>query len=107
MKIVIGHKIINLEELFNISQLTPTGAAVAEVCVDSQINAELAKQPGKDKELVRDYSKDQDFSQNCSAGEVRAIVAVKLVQLLKLKANATLSLVDGLLKMLNEWQSED
>lgn len=104
MKIVIGHKVINLEELFNVSQLTPAGAAVAEVVVDAQINAELGKQPGKDKDLVRDYNTEQDFSKSCSQGEVRAIVAVKLVQLLKLKGNASTCLVNGLLKFLNEWQ---
>ena len=38
MKIVIGHKNLNLEELFQVSCLP----AHAEVVVDSVINAELA-----------------------------------------------------------------
>lgn len=38
MKVVIGHKSLNLEELFNVSCLP----SIAEVVIDSVTNAELA-----------------------------------------------------------------
>lgn len=41
MKIVIGHKVLNLEELTNVACL---GKDLAEVIVDSQLYAELAAQ---------------------------------------------------------------
>jgi len=39
MKIVIGHKVLNLEELTNVACL---GKDLAEVIVDSQLYADLA-----------------------------------------------------------------
>lgn len=39
MKIVIGHKVLNLEELSNVSYL---GKDLAEVIVDSQLYADLS-----------------------------------------------------------------
>jgi len=41
MKIVIGHKVLNLEELTYVAYL---GKDLAEVIVDSQLYAELAQQ---------------------------------------------------------------
>lgn len=99
MKIVIGHKILNLEELYQISQITDSGP-LAEVVVDSQIRAELSKADPKDKSLVT-FSSEHAFVANCNASEVRAILAVKLLQILKLKSVAQLALVDKLVELLN------
>jgi hypothetical protein len=46
MKIPIGHKVLNLEELYQISCL---GADQAQVVIDSQLYAELSTAAPKDK----------------------------------------------------------
>mgnify|MGYP000844134132 CR=1 FL=1 len=56
MKIVVGQKILNLEELYNISCYKG-----AEVIVDSAIYAEIGKTIGKESPPVTDYPKDLDF----------------------------------------------
>lgn len=44
MKITIGHKVLNLEELFNVAYL---GSEQAEVVIDSQLSAELSTEAPK------------------------------------------------------------
>jgi hypothetical protein len=46
MKIPIGHKVLNLEELYQVSCL---GADQAQVVIDSQLYAELSTAAPKDK----------------------------------------------------------
>lgn len=85
MKIVVGQKILNLEELYNISCYKGTPN---EVVVDSVIYSEVGKTIGKEAPPVTDYPKDLDFlnilTQNVE--NLRAVLAVKLIQLLKLKS---------------------
>lgn len=52
MKIVVGHKVLNLEELFNVSCL---GSTQTEVVVDSQLYADLNKQAPKATIKLTDY----------------------------------------------------
>jgi|TARA_B110000285_G_scaffold226751_1_gene286991 hypothetical protein len=47
MKIPIGHKVLNLEELFLISTYSAQSTSQVEVVPDNQIFAELDKLPGK------------------------------------------------------------
>ena len=51
MKVVVGHKNLSLEELFEASQMKGN-IALAEVEVDSAIYSELSKAPPKDKVLT-------------------------------------------------------
>ena len=74
MKVAVGHKIINLEELYQISKN-------AEVVVDAQIYAELNK-TAIDKGN-HDLGTQEDVA--TSKEHARAAMACKLVQLLKLK----------------------
>ena len=55
MKIVIGQKILNLEELFNISNFADN----TEVVVDSPIFAELNKNSEKEAPLVTSFPSDE------------------------------------------------
>lgn len=82
MKIVVGQKVINLEELFTISQYSKNLASSVEVVVDSQIFADLGKIVGKDAAPITDYPKMDAVSKS----DARAILSVKLVQILKLKS---------------------
>ena len=62
MKVVVGHKNLSLEELFEASQMqgdTP----MAEVVVDSAIYSELSKAAPKDKVLTA-FSTIHKFAQN-------------------------------------------
>jgi len=101
-KVVIGHKVLNLEELYNVSCLG--SAHQVEVVVDSQLYAELSKAPakadaaGKKFEALTEAGQDAKFTPS----QIRAILLVKLVQMLKLKKNATSPSVDFLLRLLNE-----
>ena len=99
MKVVVGHKNLSLEELFEASQMKGN-IALAEVEVDSAIYSELSKAPPKDKVLTS-FSTMHKFAQNFSSSEIRAILVAKLVQLLKLKANCQAQVVDSILDMLN------
>ena len=55
MKIVVGQKVLNLEELFVISQYSKNIASPVEVVVDSQIFADLGKIVAKDAAPVIEY----------------------------------------------------
>ena len=99
-KIVIGHKVLNLEELYNTSCI---GSALGiEVVVDSQLYAELSTQPGKIESAKFAELAEADKSIKFTKHQIRAILLVKLVQLLKLKKNANKSSVDFLLALLND-----
>lgn len=100
--IVVGHKILNLEELFAIAAYDSTqpGQKI-EVAVDSPLYSELNKEKSKEKALVKDF-KSFDEAKNLRKSEARAILAVKLVQLIKLKSVAHKATVDCLVKILNE-----
>ena len=78
-KIVIGHKILNLEELFTISTYDSTQPGLkVEVVVDSQLYSDLSTARSKETSLVRDY-RDFECAQNLNKSEARAILLVKLV----------------------------
>ena len=100
--IVIGHKILNLEELFTIATYDSTqpGQRI-EVAVDSPLYSELNKQEPKEKALVKDFTPFGE-AENLRKAEARAILTVKLAQLIKLKSVAHKATVDCLLKVLNE-----
>ena len=101
MKIAVGHKILNLEELFTIATYSGSDAnkIQVELVVDSQVYAELSKTAPKEAANLDDYPKDIE---TLSKEDARAILAVKVVQLLKLKANCQQATVDLLLKILND-----
>lgn len=104
MKIVIGHKVLNLEELTYVSCL---GKDLAEVIVDSQLYAELATQaPAKTVDAAQFNPIVDDQTTNSvltlTRAQVRATLLVKLVQILKLKKNAQKSTVDFILSVLNQ-----
>ena len=109
MKIVIGHKVVNLEELTYVANL---GVDLAEVVVDSQLYADLAKQaPPKTIESpqftsIKTGDAENDGKQMLTRAQFRAAVLVKLVQLLKLKKNAQKSTIDFFIGLLNNPQSE-
>ena len=105
MKLTIGHKIVNLEELFQISQLNDNEPYV-EVVVDSAVYSELSKAKPKDTKLEK-FTSSHEFANNCSNSEVRAIIAAKIVQLLKLKINCQKAVIDSLLGLLNGKASYD
>jgi len=75
MKVVIGHKVLNLEELYTVGYLHQSETAPVEVVVDSQIYAELSKQPPK--EQPADYPKDAVV--NLKREEARAVLLVKVI----------------------------
>ena len=81
MKIVVGQKILNLEELFNISNFADN----AEVIIDSQIFADLNKNSEKEQPAVQDFPDGATITNNLPQDEIRAMLTVKLIQLLKLK----------------------
>ena len=103
MKIVIGHKVLNLEELTNVACLSKD---LAEVIVDSQLYAELAQQaPPKTVDTQFNPVVDDKASGSVlllTKAQVRAVLLVKLVQILKLKKNAQKSTVDFFLNVLNQ-----
>ena len=79
---------LNLEELFNISQSLGANVEVGpvEVVVDSQIFAEVGKDLGKEFPAITNFPKEEGgIYQNLSNENTRAVLAVKLIQLLKLK----------------------
>jgi hypothetical protein len=99
MKIVIGHKILNLEELYSCAFLP----GHAEIIVDSVTNADFAATiPGgapKDAQSVPELPKD--IAGLIRLEHERAIILVKLLQIVKLKRNATRPNVEFLVKVLN------
>ena len=94
MKIVIGHKVLNLEELYNVSYLDFNKA---EVVVDNQLHAELstAAAAGNPKPFAA------SGLVNLYRPQLRAVLLVKIVQLLKLKKIAQKSSIDFLVDTLN------
>ena len=100
MKIVIGHKVLNLEEITNVANL---GVDLAEVIVDSQLYAELATQaPPKTIDAPQFNSiMNEGAKQMLTKAQFRAAILVKLVQLLKLKKNAQKSTIDFFVGQLN------
>lgn len=102
MKIVIGHKVLNLEELTNVAYL---GKDLAEVIVDSQLYSDLSTQPLQ-KAATPQFKPITDDSESnlvlLTRQQVRAALLVKLVQILKLKKNAQKSTVDFFLSVLNQ-----
>ena len=100
MKITVGHKVINLEELFQIAFL---GAPQAELAIDAQLYAELSTTAPKDKshpEFVPFQSGDAPVLLNLE--QTRAVLLAKLVQLLKLKKNCQKTVADFIGSLLNE-----
>lgn len=101
-KVVIGHKVLNLEELYSVSCV---GSALGvEVVVDSQLYAELStlavKYEAASFSELREAAGGDVIKFNQQ--QIRAILLVKLVQLLKLKKNASKSSVDFILSLLND-----
>jgi hypothetical protein len=100
MSIVIGHKNLNLEELFQVAFMP----AHAEVIVDSVTNAEFAATiPGgapKDAQTIPNIS--ERLSALIRPEHERAIVLIKLLQIVKMKRSATRPNVEFLVSVLNE-----
>ena len=94
MKVVIGHKVLNLEELYNVSYLDFNKA---EVVVDNQLHAELstAAASGNPKPFT------VSGLATLHRPQLRAVLLVKVVQLLKLKKIAQKSTIDFLVDTLN------
>ena len=95
-KIVIGHKVLNLDELCRVSFLD---GQLAEVIVDSQLYADLNKQDPTKVGTIGESTQQGLLS--LSKQQVRGAILVKLVQILKLKKNASKKTVDVLLAALN------
>jgi len=92
MKIVIGHKNLNLEELFQVS----CQANIAEVVVDSVTAADFsAATPHKDPQVP------PALALELTQEQARAVILVKLLQIAKLKKNATRPTIDFLVGLLN------
>ena len=89
MKVVLGHKILNLEELFSTSSLEEVNSknTLVEVAIDAQIYAELAKQANKEQPKSVFDRQTEYAKETLSRQEVRGVLLVKIVQLLKLKQN--------------------
>ena len=106
MKITIGHKVLNLEELFNVAYL---GCEQVEVVVDSQLYAELSTDAPKAvatiayKPLNEQPELEREEEVTFNVPQIRAILLVKLVQILKLKKNAQRSTVDFFVGLLNDF----
>ena len=105
MKVVVGQKILNLEELFTIASAAGRQGVSAEVTVDSQIYAELGKQQ-QDKPSGPNFA-DMNEGIKLPQQEGRAVLAVKLIQLLKMKGMAQQATADALVAMLNENKVSD
>ena len=95
MKYPIGHKVLNLEELYNTSYL---GATQVEVVVDAQLYADLSTAASKDK-TMKPFVALTDVKLPVQA--LRAVLLVKLVQMLKLKKNCSKASADFILSILN------
>ena len=99
MKIVIGHKNLNLEELFQLA----CQPAHAEVVVDSTTNVEFAASvPGgapKDAQTVP--ALPAALTRLLKPEHERAIILVKLLQIVKMKRSAARPSVEFLVSLLN------
>jgi len=103
MHIVIGHKVLNLEELYNVSYLDFTGS---EVIVDNQLHADLST---KDAGNAAPKPFAASGLGPLFRPQLRAVLLVKIVQILKLKKIAQRSTIDFLVDALNSnyaWESE-
>ena len=97
MKIVVGQKILNLEELFLVAENQNV-----EVVVDAQIFNDLnCTAPKAAAPFDASGKIDQDTS-NLTREQARGAILVKLIQLLKLKKNCNQPTAAFLVKMLNE-----
>jgi hypothetical protein len=106
MKIVVGHKVLNIEEITNIGFFDK---GFSEVVVDSQLYAELstAASAQQDQKVVFKPQGDSEGTLiQLTKEQVRASLLVKLVQILKLKKNAQKSTVDFILGLLNSEDSK-
>ncbi len=99
MKIIIGHKNLNLEELFSIAYLH----GQSEVVVDNVISTEFSQEVPKaaPKAVVAAPLALLD-SVKLSFDHERAIYLVKLIQLIKLKKNVTKQTVQFFVDVLNQ-----
>ncbi len=98
MEVVVGHKQLNLDELYKISLF----GNKFKVIVDSQTFSALANGPAKDeKPKAREMAGDFNAA-NLSEGHKRAILLLKLVQLLKLKKAAKKDTVNFIIGLLND-----
>jgi hypothetical protein len=99
MKIVIGHKNLNLEELFQVA----TFLANAEVVIDSVTNVEFAASipGGAPKDAQNPPELPERLTGLIRQEHARAIVLVKLLQIVKMKKSATRASVDFLVNLLN------
>ncbi len=87
---------LNLEELFQTAYL---GHQQVEVVIDAQLYSELSTAASKDKSMKPFISLPTLPSLNAS--EIRAVLLVKLVQMLKLKKNCSKASADFMLSLLN------
>ena len=99
MKVVIGHKALNLEELFSIACLPST----TEVVIDNPTAAEFSPQPAQ----VQAKDKVQEYPELSPSIELRheherAIILVKLLQIIKMKKNCTAASANLLVRILND-----
>lgn len=103
MKIVIGHKDLNLEELFQIACMP----AFAELVIDSVTNAEFALTipGGANKEGQTVPEIPDRLIPSIRAEHERAILLVKILQIVKLKRGATKPNVDFLVGIINQNKS--
>ena len=101
MKIVIGHKNLNLEELFSIAYLPSQN----EVVVDNVISHEFNPQPPQvqNKEMQAFPELMPGFT--LRDDHVRAVLLTKLVQLIKLKKNVSKQTINYFVTILNENRS--
>ena len=99
MKIVIGHKSLNLEELFQVACL-PTHA---ELVVDSVINADFAASiaGGAPKDAMIAPEIPDRLIAIMKPEHQRAVILVKLLQIVKMKRSAVRPTVDFLVNVLN------
>ena len=96
MQIVIGHKNLNLEELFTISGLHLT----SEVVIDNVIACEFNTQHKlPENKLLQEGPQFPHL--NSTLEDERAILLVKILQLIKLKKHATKHTVEYLVRLLN------
>lgn len=96
MKIVIGHKNLNLEELFQVA----CQANLAEVVIDSVTAADFSPAGGH-----KDPQMPPALPLELSQEHARAVLLVKTLQIAKLKKNATRPTVDFLVGLLNSNRS--
>ncbi len=98
MKVIVGHKILNLEEILQVA-LYPN---LSEVVVDNQIYNELSKEKCKAPKEQQTLPVSATFLPH-----KRSTYLVMLVQILKLKKNTSQQTVDFIVNQLNSDKSEE